>query len=466
MTIDALLLSRLQFAFTVSFHIVFPSMSIGLGAFLVLIEYLHLRTGDELYERIYKFWSVIFALGFGMGVVSGLVMSFQFGTNFSRFAQAVGPVIGPIIGLEVMCAFFLEAGFLGIMLFGWGRVGPRLHFAATCLVSFGTMVSACFIMAANSWMQTPAGVTFDGRTFHVVDWFRVFFNPSFPYRATHMLMAAWITAAFLIIGISAWYLRSGRHLDFARRCFSIGLGVASILLPLQLFLGDVLALDVMAPHQPAKIQAMEGFWDTTPNAPWNVIVIPDQQNQRNHYSLAVPYLGSILVGKNLTTAMPGLKETPRDRQPRMWIVFYGFRVMFLLGTLMFCAAMYSVWLRWRHQLYHARRFQGLMVWLAPSGFLCVLGGWFTAETGRQPYTVYGFLRTVDSLSPVTTSAVFVSLSLFVLVYGSLLIAFLILVFRAIARGPIDRPLASPVSGSIRRGFARHSDSTAEEAITI
>jgi cytochrome bd ubiquinol oxidase subunit I len=454
MTLDALLLSRIQFAFTVSFHIVFPTMSIGLCGFLVLIEFLYLKTADELYRRIYKFWAVIFALGFGMGVVSGLVMSFQFGTNFSRFAQAVGPVIGPIIGLEVMSAFFLEAGFLGIMLFGWGRVGPKLHFAATCLVSVGTMISASFIMAANSWMQTPAGVTFDGRTFHVENWMQVFFNPSFPYRATHMLLAAWITAAFLVTGVSARYLIQRKHMDVARRCYSLGLAVASIALPLQLYLGDVLALDVMAPRQIAKIEAMEGFWETTPSAPWNVIIIPDQKAERNRFSVSIPYLGSILVGKNLRTPIPGLKDTPRDKRPNMWIVFYGFRLMFLLGTAMSCAAVYGVWLRWRHRLYVSHRFQILMMWLTPSGFLCVLGGWFTAEAGRQPFTVYGMLRTADSVSPVAPTAVLTSVILFVIVYGGLLIAFLSLVHRALRQGPMERPLPNPPSGSVRRAFVR------------
>lgn len=454
MTLDPILLSRIQFAFTVSFHIVFPTMSIGLCGFLVLIEFLYLKTSDELYRRIYKFWSVIFALGFGMGVVSGLVMSFQFGTNFSRFSQAVGPVIGPIIGLEVMSAFFLEAGFLGIMLFGWGRVGPKLHFAATCLVSIGTMISASFIMAANSWMQTPAGVTYDGRTFHVDNWLHVFFNPSFPYRAAHMLLAAWITAAFLVSGIAARYLLQRKHLDFARRCYSLGLAVACVALPLQLYLGDVLALDVIAPRQIAKIEAMEGFWDTTPNAPWNVIIVPDRKAERNRFALSVPYLGSILVGKNLHTSIPGLKETPPDRRPNMWTVFYGFRLMYVLGTLMFCAAAYSVWLRLRHRLYLSRRFQVLMMWLTPSGFLCVLGGWFTAETGRQPFTVYGFLRTADSVSPVAPAAVLTSLVLFVIVYGGLLMAFLHLVFSALKRGPIERSLATAPSGTVRRAFVR------------
>jgi len=452
MELTALFLSRLQFAFTVAFHIIFPSMSIGLAAFLAVIELLYLRTREELYLRIYRFWLVVFALGFGMGVVTGLVMSFQFGTNFSRFAQAVGPVIGPIIGLEVVSAFFLEAGFLGIMLFGWGRVTEKMHFAATCFVSLGTTVSASLIMAANSWMHTPTGVSFDGHRFTVLNWWAVIFNPCYPYRLLHMLMAAWITASFLVCGISSWYLLRRQHLDFARRCFSVSLIAASFLMPLQLFLGDVLALDVMAPHQIAKIEAMEGYWDTAPNAAWNVIVVPDQEHQRNRVQLGVPYLGSILVGKNLTTSIPGLKGTPRDKQPRMWVVFYGFRLMYLLGTLMFCAAVYSVWLRWRRRLYESRGFQRLMVWLAPSGFLCVLGGWITSETGRQPYTVYGYLTTADSLSPLTSGSVITSFALVLAVYGTLLTSFLVLLRRTLLRGPVDRPLATHPSGTVRRVY--------------
>lgn len=456
MEFTALFLSRLQFAFTVSFHIIFPSMSIGLAAFLALVEYLHLRTRDELYLRIYRFWSIVFALGFGVGVVTGLVMSFQFGTNFSRFAQAVGPVIGPIIGLEVVSAFFLEAGFLGIMLFGWGRVSEKMHLAATCFVALGTTISASLIMVANSWMHTPTGVTFDGHKFSVVSWWEVVLNPSYSYRTLHMLLAAWITASFLIGGVSAWYLLHRQHLDFARRCFSIAMIAASILMPLQLFLGDLLALDVMAPHQISKIQAMEGFWDTTPSAPWNVIVIPDQDHQRNRVQIGIPYLGSILVGKNLTTSIPGLKETPRERQPRMWVVFYAFRLMYILGTAMFCAALYSVWLRWRRRLYESRSFQKLIVYLSPSGFLCVLGGWITSETGRQPYTVYGFLTTADSLSPVPVGSVVTSFLLVFTVYSTLLIAFLVLLRRTLLRGPVDKPLAVHPSGTVRRGYIREA----------
>jgi cytochrome d ubiquinol oxidase subunit I len=448
---DTALLSRLQFAFTVSFHIVFPAMSIGLAAFLVFVEAAYLRTRDEIYLRVYRFWSVIFAMGFGMGVVSGIVMAFQFGTNFSGFAQAAGPVIGPIIGLEVLTAFFLEAGFLGIMLFGWGRVGERMHFASTFFLSLGTTISAGCIMVVNSWMQTPTGVKWENGRLIVTDWWQVVFNPSFSYRFLHMLMAAWITAAFLIAGIAAYYLLKKQHTAFARRCFSLGLAAASILLPLQLYLGDELA-GVMARHQPAKVQAMEGFWETTPTAPYNLVVVPDQDGQRNRFELGVPYLGSLLVTKTLHEPVPGLRETPREGQPRMGLVFYAFRLMFLLGTLMFCAAMYSLWLRFRRRLYTARIFQRLILFLTPSGFLCVLGGWYTAETGRQPFVIYNLLRTADAVSPVAAGSVLWSLTLFVIIYGVLLVAFLYFVRKAILRGPADAPLIAHPSGTVKRAF--------------
>lgn len=460
MELTALFLSRIQFAFTVSFHIIFPSMSIGLAAFLVVIEFLYLRTREEIYLRIYRFWSIVFALGFGMGVVTGLVMSFQFGTNFSRFAQAAGPVIGPIIGLEVVSAFFLEAGFLGIMLFGWGRVGEKMHLAATAMVSLGTTISAGLIMSANSWMHTPAGVTFDGHKFTVIDWWAVVFNPSYPYRFIHMLFASWITAAFFVAGISAWYLLRRTHLEFARRCFSMSMTAAAILLPLQLFLGDLLALEVIAPHQTAKIEAIEGFWDNAPSAPWNVIVIPDQQQQRNKVQIGIPYLGSILVGKNLTTSIPGLKNTPREKQPQMWLVFYGFRLMFILGTVMFCAAMYGLWLRFRGRLYTSDAFHRLIAVLTPAGFLCVLGGWICSETGRQPYTVFGYLTTTDSLSPVPASSVALSLIVIFVVYMTLLAGFLVLLRRTLLKGPLDQPLPAHPSGSVKRGFIAAGEVTA------
>ncbi len=464
MKLDAELLSRLQFAFTVTFHIIFPSMSIGLAAFLVLTEALYLRTRDELYVRVYRFWAVIFAMGFGMGVVSGIVMSFEFGTNFSGFARAAGSVIGPVIGLEVLTAFFLEAGFLGIMLFGWERVGQRLHFLATCLVSLGTTISAACIMVVNSWMQTPAGVRWESGSLVVDSWWHVVMNPSYPYRFLHMLMAAWITASFLVAGVAAYYLLRGRHTGFARRCFSMGLGAASLLLPLQLFLGDVLAVDVMAPRQPAKVQAMEGFWETTHSAPYNLVVVPDQEGQRNRFSLSVPYLGSLLVTKTLHEPVPGLRETPRAEQPRMWLVFYAFRVMFLLGTLMFCVSVYSLWLRFRRRLYGARGFQRFVMLLTPSGFLCVLGGWYTAETGRQPYVIYGLLRTADSVSPVSAGSVLWSLMLFVVFYGILLAAFLYFVRKVIRRGPVDAPAVAHPSGTVKRAFMpRAAQQEREEA---
>jgi len=309
MTLDPLALSRVQFGFTVTFHIVFPAMSIGLAGFLVLMERLWLRTRDPLYLRIYRFWQTLFAMGFGVGVVTGIVLSFQFGTNFARFAQMAGPVIGPMIGLEVRSSFFLEAGFLGIMLFGMGRVGPRLHFFATCMVALGTMISSTWIMSANSWMQTPDGFALvDGR-FVTTDWWRVVFNPSFLVRLPHMLLAAYVTGAFLVSGVAAYDLLRGRHLDFARRTFSIGLGMASVLIALQLFVGDIVA-STMAEHQPGKFNAIEGHWEPTPSAPYLVFIAPDQAGQRNRAEWGIPWLGSVLITHSFTGTVHGLKETP------------------------------------------------------------------------------------------------------------------------------------------------------------
>jgi len=454
MTTDPLTLSRIQFGFTITFHIIFPAMSIGLAGFLVLTEGLWLRTRDPLYLRIYRFWQTLFAMGFGVGVVTGIVLSFQFGTNFARFAQMAGPVIGPMIGLEVLSSFFLEAGFLGIMLFGMGRVGPRLHFFATCMVALGTMISSTWILSANSWMQTPDGFALvDGR-FVATDWWRVVFNPSFLVRLPHMLLAAWITGAFLVSGVAAYYLLRGRHLDFARRTFSIGLGLASVLIAVQLFLGDIVA-STMAAHQPSKFNAIEGHWEQTPSAPYLLFITPDQAGQRNRAEFGIPWLGSVLITHSFTGTVNGLKQTPVAEQPPMAPVFYGFRLMFLLGLTMFAAACIHVWLRLRGRLFTTRWFQRFVLLLTPAGFLATIGGWYTAEMGRQPYVVYGQLRTADALSPVAPQAVLTSLTLFVLAYTVFGASFLYLVLRVIRRGPADdatATAAAPFSGSLKRAL--------------
>jgi cytochrome d ubiquinol oxidase subunit I len=449
--LDALMLSRIQFAFTVTFHIIFPSMSIGLAAFLAATEGMWLKTRDELYLRIYRFWVVIFAMGFGVGVVTGIVLSFQFGTNWSRFAQMAGPVLAPMISLEVLTSFFLEAGFLGIMLFGMGRVSRGLHFFATCMVALGTLISASWIMAANSWMQTPAGFVLENGRFVVTDWWQVVFNPSFPYRFVHMVLAAYISASFIVAGIGAWYLVRSRHLAFAQRTVSIALGAATVLVACQVFLGDILA-GVMAQHQPAKIQAIEGNWEDRSRADYLLLIQPNKAEQRNDFELGVPLLGSLLVTHSLDGTVEGLKRTPVAQQPNMGMVFYGFRVMFLIGVLMFAVVCVSLWLRLRRRLYDTRWFLWLLVWMTPAGTVATVAGWYTAETGRQPWVVFGQLHTADALSPVVASQVLTSLLLFVAIYLLFGGSFLVLALRRIAKGPEGADGEEPTAvGVVKRG---------------
>ena len=336
MKLDPEVLARVQFAFTVTFHIIFPTMSIGLAAFLMVIEGLWLKTKDPVYLEIYRFWMGIFAMGFGVGVVTGIVLSFEFGLGFAKFAQIAGPAIGPSIGLEVLTAFFLEAGFLGIMLFGLKRVGPKLHFFATCMVALGTQISASWILSANSWMQTPDGITIENGRVVVTNWLRVIHNPSWLVRLPHMLMAAFITGSFFVAGVGAWYLLCGKHEIFGRRTVSLGLGFATVAVACQLFVGDLL-YGRMLHYQPSKMQAAEGFWEenSASPAPYNWIIIPDQTNQRNRFTLATPVLGSLWLTHSLRGRVAGLKNTPRDLQPAMGMVFYGFHTMFIVAILMF-----------------------------------------------------------------------------------------------------------------------------------
>jgi len=348
MNLDPSTIARIQFAFTVSFHIIFPTMSIGLASFLAVTEALWLKTKKPVYLEIYKFWLSIFAMGFGIGVVTGIVLSFEFGLGFARFAQMAGPAIGPLIALEVLTAFFLEAGFLGIMLFGLHRVGPKLHFFATCMVAIGTLFSASWILSANSWMQTPAGVAIHDGHLTVVSWRHVLVNPSWLYRLPHMLTAAYLTASFMVAGIGAWYLLKGKHQHFARRTVSLGTAFATVLIAGQVFIGDIL-YGTMLKHQPSKMQAAEGFWEKQSEspAPYYWFIVPDQNNQRNRFQVGIPYLGSIWLTHSLDGRVEGLKNTPRDLQPRMAMVFYAFRIMYASAMLMFAGGVASLWCRFR-----------------------------------------------------------------------------------------------------------------------
>jgi cytochrome bd ubiquinol oxidase subunit I len=447
------ILARIQFAFTVSFHIIFPTMSIGLAMFLAITEGMWLWTKDELYMQIYRFWLTIFAMAFGVGVVTGIVLSFEFGLGFARFAQTAGPAIGPLIALEVLTSFFLEAGFLGIMLFGLNRVGKRLHWFATCMVALGTVFSASWILSANSWMQTPDGYRFENGRLVVTDWMRVIVNPSWPIRLPHMLTAAYLTASFMVAGVGAYYLLKGKHIQFAKRTVSSGLAFASVLIICQTFIGDLL-YGTMLEHQPAKMQAAEGFWEKESEspAPYYVAVIPNQSEQRNPAAIGIPYLGSIWLTHSLKGRVEGLKNTPRENQPRMAWVFWAFRTMYFIALTMFATAAYSLWLRSRGRLFTTRWFLRFLVFMTPAGIFATLGGWYVAETGRQPWLIYGVLHTRDAVSPVPANVLLSSLIAFVLVYSVFISAFLFFVFRTIRKGPVESTPQAGASGSLKNAF--------------
>ncbi|MDF2811329.1 MAG: cytochrome ubiquinol oxidase subunit [Microvirga sp.] len=421
MDLDALMLSRIQFAFTIAFHIIFPAFTIGLASWLVALEFNWLRTGNALYRNLFRFWVKIFAVSFGLGVVSGIVMSYQFGTNWSRYSEFTGNVIGPVIAYEVLTAFFLEASFLGIMLFGWEKVGDRLHFVATCLVALGTLISAFWILSANSWMQTPDGFAIENGNAVPTDWFKIVFNPSFPLRYAHMVMACYLTTAFAVAGMSAWMLlRSWKEpetrLAGARRSLSMALWFAVIAVPVQIFIGDLHGLVVME-HQPVKLAAIEGNWDRQANMPLRLFAIPDEVGEKNDYEIAIPKLGSYVLTHAFDGVVPGLKDVPPQDRPPVWPVFFSFRIMVAIGFAMLGLSVWSLYLRWRGTLFSNRLFLRAAMIMTPSGFGAVLFGWFTAEIGRQPWVVYGQLRTADAVSPVSAGAVTASLLTFVVVYA-------------------------------------------------
>lgn len=436
MELDALMLSRIQFAFTISFHIIFPAFTIGLASWLALLEFNWLRTRQPIYRSLYNFWVKVFAVSFGLGVVSGLVMSYQFGTNWSGYSDFGGDVLGPLIGYEVITAFFLEASFLGIMLFGWSRVGDRLHFLATCLVALGTLISAFWILSANSFMQTPAGYEIiDGRL-APANWVEIIFNPSFPYRFAHMVTAAYLTTAFAVAGLSAWMILRHRIGEGARRSLSMAMWAALFLAPLQLVLGDLHGLNTSV-HQPAKLAAMEAHWENEGDeaVPLVLFAIPDREAERNRYEIAVPMLGSLIIKHSTTEQFPGLKEFPEDERPPIMIPFFAFRIMVGIGLAMIGMAAWSLFLRFRGRLSDNRAFLTACVAMLPSGFIAVLCGWFTTEVGRQPWVIYGLLRTEDALSPVSAGTVGFSLIAFIIAYAAIFGAGTYYLFKLMAAGP-------------------------------
>lgn len=420
MTLDltALALARIQFAFTISFHFIFPAFSIGLASYLAVLEGLWLKTGKPLYLDLFKYWLKIFAIAFAMGVVSGIVMSYQFGTNWSVFSDKAGPVIGPLMAYEVLTAFFLEAGFLGVMLFGMKKVGPRLHFAATLMVALGTFLSAFWILSVNSWMQTPQGhiLSPDGRFLPGPSWLPIIFNPSFPYRLVHTVIAAYLTTAFVVGAVGAWHLLRDRANQHARKMFSMAMWMAALVAPVQIFVGDMHGLNTLE-HQPAKIMAMEGHYEShREGAPLYLFGIPNDKAQRLEYAVGIPKASSLILKHDPHAPLAGLDTIPENHRPPVAIVFWSFRIMVGLGFLMLGLGLWSLVARWRHRLYDWPLLHRAAIVMGPSGFIAVIAGWVTTEVGRQPFTVYGLLRTADSVSPLAAPAVAASLLAFVVVY--------------------------------------------------
>ncbi len=413
---DVLSLARIQFAFTVSFHIIFPALSIGLSSFIAVLEGLWLKTGRRVYKDLCLFWSRIFAVAFGMGVVSGIVMSYEFGTNWSRFSSFAGAVTGPLLAYEVMTAFFLEAGFLGIMLFGWNRVGRKAHFCATALVAIGTLISMFWILASNSWMQTPQGIRIVDNRVVPVDWWKIVFNPSFPYRLAHMGLAAFIVAALVVAATGAWHLLHGRRDPGVRTMFSMSLGLLLVLAPLQILVGDAHGLNTLR-YQPVKIAAIEGLWETEKNGTaLNLFGIPDMNAETTRYRVAVPHLGSVILTHTWNGQIAGMKSVPPADRPNSTLVFWTFRIMVGLGVLMALMAIIGFALKRRGRLLDSPAFHRFVLLMGPSGFISLLAGWITTEAGRQPWVVYGVMRTAHALSPVTAQQVGVTLLAFVVVY--------------------------------------------------
>ncbi|EHH67656.1 cytochrome ubiquinol oxidase subunit I [Gluconobacter morbifer] len=439
--LSALFLARFQFAFTVGFHIVFPAFSIGLAAYLAVLEGLWLKTGRSAYLDLFKYWLKVFSIVFAMGVVSGLVMSYEFGTNWSVFAQKAGPITGPMLAYEVMTAFFLEAGFLGVMMFGLNRVGRGLHFAATCMVSLGTLISMSWILASNSWMQTPRGYRIDPATgrFLPDNWWAIVFNPSFPYRLVHMGLAAFLCVAFVVAGVGAWHLlkarREGRQAsEQVRLMFSMAMWMAAIVAPVQILAGDTQGLNTLE-YQPAKIAALEGDWTSESRAPELLFGIPDMQNETTHFKIQIPWLGSLILTHSLEGKVPGMKDFPKEDRPYSPLIFFTFRIMVALGMLMFLLGLWSLFERWKGRLYDTPLLHRLALLMTPAGFIALLCGWITTEVGRQPFTVYGLLRTEDSVSPIALPSMATSMVAFVVIYFIVFTGGLTILMRTFAEEP-------------------------------
>jgi cytochrome bd ubiquinol oxidase subunit I len=455
--LDPVLMSRVQFAFVIAFHILLPAFTVGLSAFIVVLEGLYLWKREPRYLRLSVFWTRIFAVSFGMGVVSGIVMPFQFGTNWSRFSDAGANVFAPLLAYEGLIAFFLEAGFLGILLFGRKLVPPWAHFLAAAMVAAGTIFSSFWILAFNSWMQTPTGYQIvDGR-FMPANWVAIIFNPSFPYRLLHTITAFFVTTGLTVVGVSAWHLQRRIHVEEARTAMGMTLALLAVLVPLQIVFGDLHGVNSVE-HQPIKVAAMEGLWETRSHVPAVLFAIPDSDAETNHAEIAIPGLASLYLKHDINAEITGLKSVPRADRPPVGIVFFAFRIMVGLGLLMVALLVWALVLRRRGRLYDTSTFNKACIAMIPAGFVAVLAGWTVTEVGRQPWIIYGLMRTHDSVSPSLTGLdVAVSFALYVVVYAIVFGAGLFYMTRLVREGPPDkidvhdarlheRP-ARPLSGS-------------------
>ena len=434
--LTALELARIQFGFTISFHIIFPAITIGLASYLAVLEGLWLLKGQTVYRDLYHFWSKIFAVNFAMGVVSGLVMAYQFGTNWSYFSAFAGSITGPLLTYEVLTAFFLEAGFLGVMLFGWNKVGPGLHFFATIMVATGTLISATWILASNSWMQTPQGFEIVNGRVVPVDWLRVIFNPSFPYRLAHMTIAAYLATALFVGASGAWHVLRGRTSPAVRTMLSMAMWMVLVVAPIQIFVGDQHGLNTLQ-HQPAKIAALEGHWENTPGESLPLILfgIPDMKAETTRYAIELPYLGSLILTHDINGHIPGLKEFAPDDRPNSTVIFWTFRLMVGLGMLMLLLGLWSLYLRWKGGLYHSKLFLRYATAMGPAGLIAILAGWLTTEIGRQPWVVYGVMWTKDAVSNHSALALSTTLTAFIIMYFAVFGTGVSYMLKLVAQGP-------------------------------
>jgi cytochrome bd ubiquinol oxidase subunit I len=458
--LTALELARIQFGFTISFHIVFPAISIGLASYLMVLEGLWLWKKDTVYLELYRFWVQIFAVSFAMGVVSGLVMAYQFGTNWSSYSAFAGSITGPLLSYEVLTAFFLEAGFLGVMLFGWKKVGPGLHFFSTIMVATGTLISATWILASNSWMQTPQG--FEVINGHVVpvDWLKVIFNPSFPYRLAHMTVAAYLATALIVGASGAWHLLKRRDTPAVRTMLSMAMWMVLVVAPVQIAIGDAHGLSTRE-HQPAKIAAVEGHWQNEPGASVPLILFgwPDMTAETTRYAVEIPHLGSLVLTHSWNGSIPALKDFAPEDRPNSTIVFWTFRVMVGLGFLMLLLGLWGAWARWRHVLFESRNFLRFALIMGPAGLIAILAGWMTTEIGRQPWVVYGVMRTKDAVSNHSALEMSVTLILFIILYTAVFGTGIRYLLQIVARGPqsLDGHLPEPETGRPARPLSAVPD---------